>query len=926
MIRYLPPLFLFFLPVLNFAQKKVIDHTVYDSWKSLQRSAISENGEVVSFEVNPSKGDGELHFVFKDREQIIFRGKKAQMSADGRTIAYRLQPHYDTIRQLKIDKVEKSKFPKDTLGVYLTKEDTTFYFPQLKSVTMADDSSSWMVVVFDDDDRFKPKEKEAKKKRGRCKKKKGKQKEEQEIQRLGDPTMLFNPITNTKIELHRNTDFELSRKGKYIAMIQEYTVNDSIDSVELQLYHTHQDKRETLLKTEGYIEELFFDRKEEQLGFFYSKDTGEVKNYSLYLWNAKTGLTQHLDTLKFEKGWTINPNHQPYFSWDGEKVFFKSWPKPNAPQKDTIPEDEKANLDVWNWKDDRLQPQQLIHQEADLQKGYQEVYHIAAQKRVRLSSPETELKVRLQQHGNAPIALGYSQKNYHQEISWDGWYLDYYTINLETGNTKLLASRQPYGGTLSPNGQFFAYFNSVDSAWHMIEVSSGEDRNVSEGIPYPLYNENHDTPADPDPYGYEGWTADNQLMVYDRFDAYLLESGKPPQKLTNGRASNWSHKFWQLDREANYLNLSNSYWTGFNRVSKANRVMQGRDASKELLTKEASLYLLRKAKGSDQVLLRTATFSDYPDLYLTDLSFQNQKRLSDANPQQKEYNWGTVEQVKWTSFEGRKLEGLLYKPEDFDPAKQYPLMVYFYETYTDRIHQYYSPRATASIVYPTEYVSNGYLVFIPDIHYKKGQPAKDAYDCIVSGTDYLTSKYSWIDSTRMALQGQSWGGYQTAMLITMTNKYKCAMAGAPVSNMTSAYGGIRWGSGLSRMFQYEKRQSRLGATLWEDPQRYIENSPIFYAPNVNTPLLMMHNDGDGAVPWYQGIEYFVALRRLQKPVWMLNYNGDQHNLRNPANKKDLSIRMRQFFDHYLLGAPEPKWMKTGIPAIKKGKENGYETE
>jgi dipeptidyl aminopeptidase/acylaminoacyl peptidase len=177
----------------------------------------------------------------------------------------------------------------------------------------------------------------------------------------------------------------------------------------------------------------------------------------------------------------------------------------------------------------------------------------------------------------------------------------------------------------------------------------------------------------------------------------------------------------------------------------------------------------------------------------------------------------------------------------------------------------------------------------------------------------------------MGLQGQSWGGYQTAWLITQTDLYAAAMAGAPVSNMTSAYGGIRWGSGMSRMFQYEHTQSRIGGTLWEKPLHYIENSPLFYAPNVNTPLLMMHNDDDGAVPWYQGIEFFVALRRLNKPSWLLTYNGEPHNLRSSswANRMDLSRRMFGFFNHYLKGEPMPEWMEEGIPAIEKGENLRY---
>ncbi|TNE96047.1 MAG: S9 family peptidase, partial [Bacteroidetes bacterium] len=264
------------------------------------------------------------------------------------------------------------------------------------------------------------------------------------------------------------------------------------------------------------------------------------------------------------------------------------------------------------------------------------------------------------------------------------------------------------------------------------------------------------------------------------------------------------------------------------------------------------------------------------------------------------------------------------KPENFDPNKQYPLLVYYYELYTDRYHQHYIPKPTASIIYPTEYASAGYVVLIPDIRYESGHPARSAYNTIMAATDRALELYPNIDSTRMGLQGQSWGGYQTAQMITMTDRYAAAMAGAPVSNMFSAYGGIRWGSGLNRQFQYEKSQSRIGATIWEKPELYYENSPIFGIPKISTPLLIMHNDGDGAVPWYQGIEMFTAMKRLNKPVWMLNYNNDDHNLMKDANRRDLSVRMRQFFDHYLEGKPAPKWLIEGVPAIEKGIDYGLE--
>jgi dipeptidyl aminopeptidase/acylaminoacyl peptidase len=325
------------------------------------------------------------------------------------------------------------------------------------------------------------------------------------------------------------------------------------------------------------------------------------------------------------------------------------------------------------------------------------------------------------------------------------------------------------------------------------------------------------------------------------------------------------------------------------------------------------------------ILLRRSTVAEYPEVRLMTKQFKDEKVLSKTNPQQSQYNWATTELVKWKAYDGTPLEGILYKPADFDASKKYPLIAYFYELNSENLHNHLAPKSSPSVINPTEYASAGYLILIPDIRYQAGHPAKSAYNCIVSGTDYVVKNYP-VDSTRLGLQGQSWGGYQTAQLITMTNKYAAAMAGAPVGNMFSAYGGIRWGSGLNRQFQYESAQSRIGKTIWEAPELYIENSPLFHLPKVKTPLLMMHNDKDGAVPWYQGIELYNGMRRLGKPCWLLNYNEDDHNLRKDPYKMDLSIRMRQFFDHYLQGKPMPVWMKSGIPAVEKGEKLGYELE
>jgi dipeptidyl aminopeptidase/acylaminoacyl peptidase len=264
------------------------------------------------------------------------------------------------------------------------------------------------------------------------------------------------------------------------------------------------------------------------------------------------------------------------------------------------------------------------------------------------------------------------------------------------------------------------------------------------------------------------------------------------------------------------------------------------------------------------------------------------------------------------------LQGVLIKPENFDPKKKYPMLVYIYERLSQSLHNFVDPRPGTSINL-SYYASNGYLVFLPDIAYKVGYPGQSALKCVLPGVQAIVDR-GFVDEKAIGIQGHSWGGYQIAYMVTQTDRFKAVAAGAPVANMTSAYSGIRWGSGLPRQFQYERTQSRIGGSLWQYPLRFVENSPVFMADRVQTPVLMLHNDQDDAVPWQQGIEFFLALRRLDKEAYLFNYVGEPHGLRKRANQKDYTVRMQEFFDHHLRGAPRPAWMATGIPYRPRPKD------
>lgn len=935
MMRFLALIMLFAVPSAALSQKKIIDHTVYNDWKTLSNHQLSADGKYVSYEINPHRGDGFLYIYDIDNDKLdsIPRGKRAKFSGDSKYLAFKIVPGYDTLRTCELDKVDKKKWPKDSLGIYVFGADTIQKYAKVKSFSTAEENG-WIAVLYDHND--KEKKEEGKKKKKRCKRKKKKKDEEvKEPTSKGKKLMIFNPLNGNKELVNNVKDYEFSEKGKVLAYKTHQ--KDSIDSMRISVFNT--DGMSTF-KTAKFVDiaKYSLNRQENQIAFLTSNDTSKVKNYELYHWDLTTGSVQLLanstkDFIPEEDA--VSMHQAPGFSYDGKLLYFGVAEKLEEAPKDTLIDSEKVKLDIWHHADKRLQPQQLLELKRDEKKTDLYVYHLERGDAIQLSDDTLSVRWRWGRRWaeNDPnkYLLAISTERYEHTYNWVIPYPeDHYLVSVETGEVKPLKINHDMGGRLSPAGKYYTYYDSEKHNHFVVDVTTNEETCVTCSIDNVLWEGDvNGMPMTPGDLGVLGWTPDeSSMLIQSEFDIwkYNFSDGKV-EAITDEVGSRDSIEMrlrkWAYDSV--YVNYDNIYIQGFNRKTKGVE-LYGIDENgdfEKYTSYDARVNGIMRSKNKSQVVFKKMSFQQYPDLYLATHKIRFTKRISTTNPQQSEYNWGTVELVKWKSYDGTPLEGLLYKPEDFDPDKTYPLMVYFYELYSHLYHQHYIPKPTASIVFPTEYASAGYLVFIPDIRYRPGHPGQSAYDCIMSGTDHVLDLYKNVDSTRMALQGQSWGGYQTAQLVTMTTRYKAAMAGAPVTNMFSAYGGIRWGSGLNRQFQYEKTQSRIGHTIWEAPELYVENSPQFHLPKVETPLLIMHNDSDGAVPWYQGIELFTGLKRLGKKAWMLNYNDEQHNLMQNANRVDLSIRMRQFFDHYLQDKPAPKWLIDGLPAIRKGKELRY---
>ena len=703
------------------------------------------------------------------------------------------------------------------------------------------------------------------------------------------------------------------------------------DDIDRGLFARHLESPEWITLVDGGAEfkQLTTDRDETRLAFVSTRRDrdAEKPTYDLHAWDFQADeaapIVSHVETAGFPVDACVSSSQSLTFCRDGGALLFGVARLPDEDLPDLL-DDDKVTLDIWHYQDPQLQPMQRVRAERERNEGWTAAWHFDGARMVMLEEDPDESTTFLTDDGSR--ALVSHDRPYDQFVSWDRGYRDVFVVNTVDGSRRLVLERQPRRPSASPSGRHLLFVEDGD--WRALDLVDGGRRNLTKGLTVSFLREDWDTPSEPRAYGVAGFTEDERhVLIYDRFDIWKIAlDGSGRDNLTDGygRAGSTRLRWENLDDDRRHLPVDGEILlSAFDEETMASGYyvdrVDGLGKPERLVMLDRSLGRLRKAEESDRRFFTLSTFREFPDLWCADATdFSDRRRLTALNPQQHEVRWGDAELVRWHSMDGTPLKGILIKPDGFDPSRQYPMMVYFYEKSSQGLHRHRTPSPGTS-PNPTYYVSNGYLFFIPDIVYDVGYPGESCFKCVVPGVMRLVRE-GFVDPERIGAAGHSWGGYQTAYLITRTDIFTAVESGAPVSNMTSAYGGIRWSSGMSRAFQYEKTQSRIGGSLWQYPMRYLENSPLFAADRVDTPILMLHNDEDGAVPWYQGIEYFTALRRLGKECYLFNYNKAGHGLRRRAEQMDWTIRMQQYFDHHLRDAPMPPWMERGVPFIDRERE------
>ena len=951
-----------------FAQpaKRALSSNDFDSWKSLQGTQISRDGKWVAYVMQPQDGDGEffVRSTTGDTEwrtprgyrpptpppdpadpaatmafQALGRLLRPTFSADNRFVFFNIEPNVVDILKARRDKKRPEDFPKTALGIMDVATGKVTRVEDVKSYQVPEDGTGFVAIL------------------------KEQTREDRRPETGVAGAVPANPAANSNVAATATPSPSPSPSPAAGARRKEYGTNLVLRDLSSGKDRTFADVLEysfakdgktlifnvsartesrngifavtpqsdsapvALLAGASKYTKFSWDEKQTQVAFISDKDDAAAKQprFKVYHWTrgaAKADEVVSMKTAGFRPEYVVSEKGSLSFSFDGSSLFISSAPTPDSePDPNAaVPDEDKVTVDLWHWKDDYIQPQQKVRVNADRDRSYRAVWHIADKKFVQLADATLES---VNPSSNGQWAIGSDDREYRIRANYDPGFSDYYLINTSDGSRRLLNKGTQWGLSWSPSGRYAVYFDGKD--WNLVSIPEGKVTNLTAKLKTKFVREDHDSPSAAPSYGTAAWTKDDkEILIYDKFDIWQVAADGSGGKLLTGglgRQNKTEMRYVRTNPDERFIEPGQTMLlraeshdtreSGFYRVK-----LDG--APEKLMMGSKNYGTPIKARDADRYVFTTSRFDEFPDVWTTAADFASPKRLSNGHAQTAPFRWGTSELISYKSEDGVPLQGVLIKPADFDPKKKYPMIVYLYEKLSDTVHDFRNP-GPGQNVNPSYYASNDYVIFLPDIVYKIGYPGKSAMNCIMPGVEKI-SKMGFVDEKAIGIQGHSWGGYQIAYMITQTNKFKAAAPGALVANMFSAYNGIRWGPGIPRQFQYERTQSRIGGTPWNSTKLFMENSPLFYIEKVQTPVLMIHNDNDDAVPWYQGIEFYLSLRRLGKEVYFFNYNGEPHGLRKRQNQEDYSRRMKEFFDHKLKGAPAPEWMQKGIPFLQRDKE------
>ena len=880
-------------------------------FEDIKSPVLSADGEWVAYGIWPEIGDGEVRIKSVDgsREYVIERGHNPQISKDGAWAGAIIHSPYIEAENAGEDK------PKNGLVLLNTENGDTLSLDAVESFEFSNDGQ-WAIVRHHQTEDV--------------------EKGEFKNPHIGKPVRMVRLESGSDhwIPFVNESAIDSTSSTFAFSTVDTSATENGFFAVNLMESET---KPVKLLGMESaYYTNLTWDHKRSRIAFNATvlDSTRDFRPHdaSIITWTAFDGEPKTiLMPDDIEEGYRLRSNNNLVWTHDGSRLFYGvmaeemvSMDEEEAKTDSVTAEnlyDTQRILDdiegmVWHWDDPRIKTHEKETWEERKTHLYTAVYHLGEGKSVQLATKEMPY-IEIDHHTEK--LLGSSDLPYLKEITWDGWYRDYYLVDQQTGEAERFIEKQRFGADVSPNGTFAVWFDGAD--WMLRPTEGGDIKNLTSGLEVPFADEDNDRPQPDGSYGIAGWTdGDEAVLIYDKYDIWQFDTASGESlAITDGRGRLEKRIFriYDLDQEEQtFGSRENLLLTMYHDLDKNfgfYDARAGRAGVSHILEEDKKYSILAVAGNDDAILFTQETYTEFPNLWVVaDRRFRNPVQVSNLHTDlTDQYAWGRAELVEWLNMDGKNVQGVLIYPGNYDPGKRYPVFIYYYERFSQRLYEFNKPVTNHRPNF-AQYTSDGYAVFLPDIWFDVPIPGYSATKNLVPGVQKLI-EMGVADPDAIGLHGHSWSGYLTAQVVTQTDIFAAAVAGAPVGNMTSAYSGIRWGSGLARQFQYEQSQSRLGVSMWENLSPYIENSPVFYADRINTPLMIQHGDADEAVPWYQSIELYLALRRLGKEAVFLHYYNEPHHLRKLPNRLDYAMKMKEYMDHYLKGEPAPEWITDGVP-------------
>lgn len=887
------------------------------AWKGIPSAAISANGQWAAWRLAEAEGDANV--VVKSlsgKEEFSFPAGQGtgviEFSKDGQWMAF--TSHMTKKEQDAAKKAKKPVQTKVTLVDLKTGKATTI--EKIAKFAFANERGGWIALhKLADVAAAAPVPAPASPAAGAA-----------PARVKGSDLLLKNLKSGSSFNLGNVSEFEFDRQGHYLAYIVD--ANDKAGNG--VVVHTLDSGASQVLDDgEANYQKLLWNDKGNGLTVLKGI---EDKAYEDKLWNAlgfrlesnrqftKT-LVDPAKLKDFPANMTISADAQPRWSQDFAWISFgikETKKKPKDDKKDAAPEaDEKVNLVLWHHQDKRLPTQQKVQQEIDKKHSAAAVYRVAEQKFVSVGDDKLTMV-------NLPLlgdwALAQDDSEYQRQASMDGRrFSDVYAVSLKTGERRLLNKQTRWVFGLANDGRHYLHYE--DGHFISVEMATGKRHNLTANLNTSFVNVEDDHNLIKPPVTPFGWSSDSRfVLLSDGWDIWKLAAdGSKTVQLTNdGKRDQIRYQRRMiLDPNERGIDLTKpQYFSAYGEWTKKAGFLRLDANAKRLAYEDVSYRRLLKAEKAEVFLLSKETAITAPDLYVSGDQLNDARKLTDLSSQEKNYTMGNGAMlVNYIGTDGKKLQGALFLPANYQAGKSYPTVVYIYEKLSQGLNSYVQPAVGGGGFNRAYYTSHGYAVFNPDISYRLNDPGVSAKESVLPALQAAIAT-GVVDAKRVGLQGHSWGGYQTAFLVTQTDAFKAASAGAALTNMISMYSLVYKNSGSTNQAIFESSQGRFLGAYNDHWEAYVRNSPVFFAKNVKTPLLMLQNDVDGAVDYTQGVEYFNTLRRAGKDVIMLEYPGENHGLVKKPNQKDYMQRMKEFFDFHLKEKTAPEWLNAGVAWLK----------